>query len=116
MSYIEVPEGENGQNHCGGGPAFAVRAAENEGRVRVLGQGALHGFQQLIKLLRARLNTHNHTHSFSMQPVKLKVKERTLSLSYFSTMIPFSHIKLNLNSLFLVPIEPITNNDNQSNS
>lgn len=52
-SYIKVPESQNSDNHGRRGPAFSVRAVENEGWVRVLGQAALHGLQQLIKLLRA---------------------------------------------------------------
>lgn len=53
-SYIKVPEGEDGDNHCRRGPAFAIGAVEDESRVRVLGQGALHGLQELIKILKPR--------------------------------------------------------------
>lgn len=54
MPYVEVPEGEDGDNHGRCGPAFAVGAVEDEGRARVLGQGALHGLQELIKILQPR--------------------------------------------------------------
>lgn len=57
VSYIKVPERQNSDNHGSRGPAFAVRAVEHEGRVRVLSQGTLHGLQQLIKLLRTRSHT-----------------------------------------------------------
>lgn len=60
-SYIKMPEGEDGDNHCRRGSAFAVGAVEDEGRVRVLGQGTLHGLQELIKIL-----SQDHT-SKSMQ-------------------------------------------------
>lgn len=53
-SYIKVPEGEDGDNRGRRGPAFAVGAVEDEGRVRVLGQGALYGLQELIKILKPR--------------------------------------------------------------
>lgn len=54
LSYVEVPEGEDSDNHGRCGPAFAVGAVEDEGRARVLGQGALHGLQELIKILQPR--------------------------------------------------------------
>lgn len=56
-AYIKVPESQNGDNHGGRGPASAVRAVKNEGWVRVLSQGTLHGLQQLIKVLRTRVHT-----------------------------------------------------------
>lgn len=56
--YVKVPEGEDGDHHGRGGPAFAVGAVEDEGRVGVLGQGALHGLQELIKVLEPRSQPH----------------------------------------------------------
>lgn len=67
-SYIKVPEGEDGDNHRRGGPAFAVGAVEDEGRVGVLGQGALHGLQELIKVLKTKITHPRQYCLFSFYP------------------------------------------------
>lgn len=50
-THIEVPEGEDSDDHGRGGPAPATGAVEHEGCPRVLSQGALHGLQQPVKVL-----------------------------------------------------------------
>ena len=66
-SYIKMPEGQNRDDHGGGGPAFSVGAVKNEGRAGVISQGALHGIQQLIEILRTRTHTleikHKNKHT-----------------------------------------------------
>lgn len=89
-SYIKVPEGEDSDNHGRCGPAFAVRAVEDEGWVSVLSQGVLHGLQELIKILKPRWQVNA---LFSLHPCSFLFAARYSEIDPKKEKKPFTLLK-----------------------